>query len=157
MFKLKELHVEAPEGLSCKYFMTEREQTEKMDILIVSFFGSYPDGSMGSEHAGYIACMAMHGLVAFNPDCIILDFREMEYRWGNSLLKVFQDISQYKDEGKEQDEPCFPVVAVTSDKCRASFLSLVTPMNSQEPSWHFGNMTNAIKYATKAAVEWLDY
>lgn len=154
---LTELTIPCPENISCKYYIPHGIDTQRMDILIVSFFGNYPDGSMGNEHGAYIAHMTVHGLLAFAPDCIILDLRELEYRWGNTLLRVFQDISGFKDQDKEQDEPYFPVLVVTSQKSRGGFLSLVTPSGAKEPDWHFAKMDDAIKRGITLAQQWLNY
>ena len=157
MYNLKEKNYAAPDGISCKFYMPDRAGTDNMDVLVVSYTGAYPDGSRGDAYGSYIAVMAMYGIVAFNPDCIILDFSNLEYQWGNTLLKVFQDISQFRDADKEDDEPCYPVLAVTSNKSRNAFLSLVTPVGGEEPRWHFEDINKAVEYGVLAAKEWLDY
>jgi len=156
-FILRELEPQVPSGISCRYFAPDRDQTKRKAILITQFAGVYPDGSRGNAHGHFIATATLHGLMIFNADCVILDFRELSYRWGNTLLQVFQDISQWKDQGKEPDEPFFPVLAVTSELSRAAFLSLVTPADQEPPSWHFSDMDSAIDAGIKAANAWADY
>jgi len=156
MYKLHQKFVKAPEGISCKYFMPTRDETEKMDILIVSVIGIYPQGSLGNAHGRYITTMTMHGIHAFDPDGVILDLRELEYCWGDALLGVFQVISDFKDAEREDNEPFFPVLAVTSEKNKTAFLSLMTP-DSEPPDWHFTDINQAISEAIKRAKVWLDY
>jgi len=155
MYKLHEKFIKAPKGITCKYLMPSRTETENLDILIVSVIGVYPQGSLGNAHGHYIATMVMHGLHFFDPDCVILDLRALEYRWGNTLLLVFHMITEYRDAEREENEPFFPVLAVTSEKSEAAFLSLVTPVNSQPPNWHFRDINQAISEAISRAKLWL--
>jgi hypothetical protein len=146
-----------PEGLSCRYLIASPEETDGMRVLIVSFDGNYPDGSLGNAHGHYIASSTLHGLHVFDPDCVVIDFRLLAYRWGNTLLRVFRDISDFKDAGAVAGEPRFPVTVVTSKLCRDGFLSLVTPSGAAAPGWHFDDVDAAITYAVQASKEWLDF
>ena len=146
-----------PDGLSRRFLMPPREQTDSYDVLIVAFEGVYPDGSGGNRHADYIACETVYGLQAFKPHCVVLDLRLLSYRWGDGLLRVFQDVSQLKDEGLAPGEPRFPVVVVTSTLCRAAFLSLVSPTGAPAPIWHFDNIDAAITYAVQASKAWMAF
>lgn len=158
MHQLLEQNIKNPTDLNCKFFLKEKKGTDTTDVLVVSFLGNYADGSLGKEHGSFIARKTMEGMMAFDIDAIILDFREMYYNYGNTLLKVFQDISQFKDAGNDDDEPNFPVVVVTSEKCKNGILSLLTPANSDEiPDWHFSDINKAIDYATEKGKYWLDY
>jgi hypothetical protein len=155
--KLSERKIEAPNGISCKFYQPAEIDTNNMDILVVSYSGIYPDGALGAAHGAYIAVKAMQGLHLFAPDCVILDFRELQYHSGNTLLRVFQDISTFKDSEKEPDAPYFPVLAVTSEKSRAGFLALVAPKDSPEPDWHFSTIQDAISAASQLARRWFYY
>ena len=72
-------------------------------------------------------------------------------------MGVFQDISDFKDANNEENEPFFPVLVVTSKKCRDGFLSLVTPNDYAEPSFHFSDMSKAIERGITLGKEWLEY
>jgi hypothetical protein len=157
MYSLNELKIETPNGIGCKYFAPYKEGIDCYGVLIVSFYGRYPDGSQGSPHAEYISRMTMQGLQAFDATCVILDFRELIYSFGNTLLLFAQDITAFKDSGKEEGQPNFPVVVVTSDKCRDGFLSLIGSADYGEPSWHFSDINDAIEYVIIKANEWLEY
>ena len=151
-----------PDGIECCYYGVAEFESEHMtdglfpDLLVVSFSGDYPDGSRGNTHGHYIATSTIHGLAAFGAWCVILDFRELSYQWGNTLLSVFDEIARYMqgDPGDPCDVP-FPVVVVTSDKCRNGFLSLVSGTGT-EPDWHFSDIDAAIEFATMAACKWID-
>ncbi len=155
-YTLVESTPSVPPGITCRYFLADAAQTDGRTILVVAFQGEYPDGSRGNAHGAYIATATLHGLHAFDADCLILDFRGLSYRWGNTLLKVLQDVSQFKDAEAGPDEPPFPIAVVTSEKCREAFLSLVTPMGRPTPGWHFDDIDAAIQYGVKKANEWLD-
>lgn len=146
-----------PHGIECQFFLVDPSQAGRRRVLIASFSGEYPDGSRGNEHGAYMAVMALYGIHAFDADCLILDLRGLTYRWGNTVLKVFQDVAQFKDSDAEPNEPPFPIVTVTSDKCREAFLSLVTPSGQPAPEWHFDDMNRAIEYGLKKVEEWFAY
>lgn len=156
-FKLIQSTPCVPEGISSRYLLVDEQQTGRRRILIAAFDGEYPDGSLGNPHGAYIASASLHGVHAYDADCLILDLRGLSYRWGNTLLKVFQDVAQFKDAEAEPNEPPFPVIVVTSDKCRDAFLSLVTPTGRASPEWHFEDMDAAIHYSLKKVEEWFAF
>ena len=148
--------IPTPDGISCEYGILHDEGEERLPrVLVVSFAGQYPTGSEGNPHGHFIAHATIHGLSAFNPWCLILDMRELSYQWGNSLLAVFDDADRYMS-GDDDSPVRFPIVVVTSSKCRDAFLSLVTPHGGARPEWHFDDMEPAIAYALAKAREWID-
>lgn len=156
-YNLTEVAPPQPAGIACRYFLPSLDQTDRHRILVVSFTGEYPPGSLGNAHGAYIATCTLHGLHAFDAYAVILDFRELTYSWGNTLLQVFQDVGQFKDCGNDPGSPPFPVAVVTSEKCRDAFLTLVTPSGRKTPKWHFEKLDLAISYSIQAAREWLDF
>lgn len=74
-YQLIEKTPSSPEGLSCRFYLKERNGADKIDVLVVSFFGDYPKGSLGNEHGAFIARKAIEGLMSFSVEAIILDFR----------------------------------------------------------------------------------
>jgi len=156
-FTLTEATPFVPESLRCRLLLADRKQTDRMTVLVVAFDGDYPDGSLGNAHGAFIATSALHGLKAFDADCVILDFRGMSYRWGNTLLQVFEDIAQFKDAGGEPGAPAFPVLVVTGERSQAAFLSLVTPTGQPAPSWHFTDIDAAIAHGAPRSKEWLEF
>lgn len=146
-----------PATIDCKYLMPKEALIDSISVLIVSFFGEYPDGSLGRDHATYISKKTISGIIDFNPEAIILDFRELTYNWGNSLISVFQDIALFKDGENTVDEPSFPIIIATSAKSKNGLLSLLTPSTSTEnPDFIFEDINLAIKEAAKRGKFWLD-
>ena len=153
---LRKVEVVPPEDLECKFSMVQKQVEDIPPILVVSFVGNYPDGSAGNRHGRYMASMTLLGLSEFEPWCVILDLRNLEYRWGNALLQVFQNVSAFMSKENEAGDPPFPVIAVTSEKSRSGFLSLVTPSDGEEPAWHWNSLSEAVEAAVVAANHWID-
>ena len=152
-FDLRTVELPPPDGLSSSFRQIEVDGRLDRDVLVVAFAGVYPPGSRGNRHGHYMKARTAFGLVAFDPSCIVLDLRELEYTWGNTLLGVFQVVHEIT--GEEGEAP-IPVLAVTSEKCRAAFLSLVTPVGGDAPDWHFESLDEAIAAGRERAREWLD-
>ena len=156
-YQLVEKTPHTPKEFSCKFYLKERNGDDKIDVLIISFFGEYPKGSLGNLHGGFIARKAIEGLMSFNVQAIVLDFREMYYTYGNTLLKVFQDIYQYMDAGNDEDDSLFPILVVMSRKNSDGILSLLTPVGSESiPEFCFSDINDAVASATKKGQYWLD-
>lgn len=156
-FSLVESSPQIPDGITCRHFVVDKSQAAQHTILVSSYFGSCPDGSQGSAHGAYIAASALHGIQAFKADCLVLDLRELAFRWGGMLHKVIQDVALFMDADAEPDQPRFPIIAVTSDKSRAAFLSQVMRSGQKSPDWHFDNVDDAIAYALNKVEECLAY
>lgn len=69
---------------------------------------------------------------------------------------VFQQTAAFMDAEKEPDEAPFPIISLTSEKCRDGVLSLMTPRGAEKPKWHFENLDEAVKAAIVAANYWID-
>ncbi|MCI2229130.1 hypothetical protein MC378_08125 [Polaribacter sp. MSW13] len=157
-YTLIEHSAHKPTSLDCKYFLPKEAFADKIDVLVISFFGVYPDGSLGKDHAKYISKKAICGIIDFNPDVIVLDFRGLTYRWGNSLLRVFDDISMFKDGGNDEGEANFPILVVSSSTCKDGLQSLLTPASSTSvPDYLFEDIDIAIKTAAERGKYWLDH
>ena len=128
-------------------------ETADGSVLVVSFSGTYGAGSQGNDDGIFISAVTLAGLAAFGGGCLVLDFTEMDYRWGNTLLKVFDDVSQYMD---EPGVATYPVLVVTSDRSRDAFLSLVGKTEATSTEWHFRDLAAALGAARLAAQRWCD-
>jgi hypothetical protein len=146
-----------PSSITCSYFMPKEELADKIDVLIISFFGEYPPGSLGKKQATYISKKTISGIIDFNPDAVILDFRELTYQWGNTMLNVFQDIALFKDGENTENDPSFPVLIATSIKSKNGLWSLLTPSTSNSvPDFIFEDIHLAITEAAKRGAYWLN-
>lgn len=154
-FRLQRATYEKPDGIDAECFLVDPSQTEKMDVLVVAFSGVCPDGSRGNPHGRYVSYVTMCALHAFGPECLVLDFRDLEYRWGNSMLGVFQDVSQFMDAGLREGEAPFPVLVVTSGRS-SGFASLLRAPRPGERDFRFDDLDRAIEAAIAAAQYWLD-
>ena len=153
IFEKQPIH---PKSIECKYSIVERTD-DKIDVLIISFHGKYPDGSLGKNHAKYISRKTISGVIEFDPDAIILDFRELEYHWGNNILDVFEYISFLKDSENTDKDPNFPVSILVSEKSKNGFMSLLIPTSSTTPpNWIFEDINKAIETAIEKGKYWLD-
>lgn len=156
-YTIREKEFLSPDSISSKYFIADRDK-HKIDVLIVSFSGNYPNGSLGKNHAKFIATKTITGLINFDPDAVILDFRELEYNWGNNILDVFEHISFLKDSENSENEPNFPVLVLVSEKSKNGILSLLKLTDTKElPNWISEDLNFAIENAIKKGKYWLDY
>ena len=58
------------------------------EFLVIRYSGSYRDGGEGRGDALYIVATAAARPEAWSPRCTILDFRDLEYAWGDEMAWV---------------------------------------------------------------------
>lgn len=162
----QKLVLEPPPGITHEFVKIQTQDpdsgTRSEWVLMVSFKGSFPIGSKGKEHGKHISSVTIQALVEFEPFGLILDYRELEFSWGNSMLKVYEDVEQFMEAGREPRDPAFPdaplnpfpVVTLTSEKSRNGFVRLVAPYGSDPPENHFDDFSQAVKAAAEAADTW---
>jgi hypothetical protein len=98
------------------------------EALIVSFKGVYGYGSQGNGDAVFMEAIIKAALTAFEPLGLIIDLREMQYEWGDLIVRAFgAGDSQYVNAP-------FPTVAIMSDLNREGLTSLVLEEIGEEPS-----------------------
>ena len=89
------------------------------EFLVIRYFGSYRDGAEGEPDAKYILAAAASAQKAWWAYSTILDFRELEYRWGDNM----EWISRIGwDPGLRLH---WPLAVVVGDKCRDALQSLL--------------------------------
>jgi hypothetical protein len=140
MLELQPLEIERPPEVEVRY--ATLAGAGYVTVLVVSVSGVYPAGSAGNIHASWIAVEVLRGLAAFDPCCVVLDFRELEYSYGDAILKVFGNIDRFMSEPAGAP---FPVFTVTGEKSRAGFRSLL------EPKWHYSKLEKALAAAGRVA------
>jgi len=68
--------------------VSESPQHHSPKFLLIRYFGSYRDGAAGHPDALYILAAAAAAREAWWCYSTILDFHELEYRWGDNMTSV---------------------------------------------------------------------
>jgi hypothetical protein len=89
------------------------------EFLVIRYFGSYRDGAEGEGDAKYILAAAAAAREAWWSRSTVLDFRDLEYRWGDNMAWVAR-IGW--DSGSRLH---WPLAVVVGDKCRDALRSLL--------------------------------
>jgi hypothetical protein len=89
------------------------------EFLVIRYFGSYRDGAEGEPDARYILAAAAAAREAWWSHSTILDFRELQYRWGDNMRWVTR-IGW--DSGMRLH---WPLAVVVGERCRDAMRSLL--------------------------------
>jgi hypothetical protein len=89
------------------------------EFLVISYFGSYRDGAKGKGDALYIVATAAAARESWWSPSTILDFRGLEYHWGDEMEWVTR-IGW--DPGTQLR---WSLAIVVGDKCRDALRSLL--------------------------------
>ena len=60
----------------------------KIDVLVMAVRGVWGHGSAGNPDARAMLARARAALVAWDPDALVFDFRELDYQWGDAMLAL---------------------------------------------------------------------
>lgn len=94
--------------------------TQIVDILVVSIHGKYRDGSAGRADAGLIKGIVDTGVFMFKPSSVLIDFSDLEYNWGDNIDMDFEEIKPTR------------FVILVSEKCRTGLSSLLFWLNTDK-------------------------
>ncbi|MEQ1665521.1 MAG: hypothetical protein ABL927_09125 [Bdellovibrionales bacterium] len=94
--------------------------THLIDLLVVSFHGTYRDGSAGSPDAGLIKGIVKTGLSVFDPFSLLIDLSDLEYNWGDNLELSFEETVYTK------------IVILVGEKCRRALSTLWYGMHTDK-------------------------
>jgi len=86
---------------------------------VCAFSGDY----LGEDDGHFVASQTIAGLFAYGSVGLVLDFRELNYTQGITLIKVFKDVSETQN--GEHDPLPFPVGICVSSKCQEGVLTLL--------------------------------
>ncbi len=130
--KMSEIKVSFSVGIS---------KINNADIIVIKFSGEYDS----DDDAHYMYAKGQFGLMAYQPMGAILDFRDLEYYWGDKMDIVFSiGVGQYTDSD-------FPTALLIGDRCKKAIGTLVhDDPNSIElatdKEWIFETLEESWKY-----------
>ncbi|MBY8825120.1 hypothetical protein [Sphingomonas colocasiae] len=115
-------------------------------ILIVAYDGIYRPGSAGNTDAKFMYAAALAGAAGADAINLILDFRKLDYVWGDMLELVYDAAHQ-----TGSDRSHFAVVV--GDGCREAVRTLELGENSTEPlssiPWAHETIEDAYHYLSR--------
>jgi hypothetical protein len=106
-------------SLRHEMFTSDQEPFLMPEFLVVRYFGRYRDGGEGRGDALYLVATAQAARAAWYAAATILEFRELEYAWGDEMQWVtsitWDRVIRYHA----------PFAIVVGDKCRTALKSLL--------------------------------
>jgi hypothetical protein len=75
-------------GIRVAYSGARLRAGGECDILVASFSGVYREGSAGELDARFIHAFGQAAVIAWEPEGMILDFSNLEYRRGDDLRSI---------------------------------------------------------------------
>lgn len=112
------------------------EEDRSFDAIAIHFHGAYGQGSQGNGDGRFMAAMTHAVLQAWRPAGIILDLRELEYQFGNTLLDAITA-------GREEDKWITPTRLVVSGKCDNGITTLMAWNRLDPADWLFRTVEEA--------------
>ncbi len=136
--------------IRAKFYRVDKSVDLHDMIAVVSFHGRMPDGSKGKDHGRYIAAQTVYWMTYIDAIAVVMDFRDLEYRWGDSILGALQTIDmRFRDQWSDLGMSV-PVKLLSSPKS-SGLLSLVT-----DPRFFFSEMDDAILACSRDVRFWMD-
>lgn len=94
--------------------------TNLIEMLVISFHGTYRDGAAGSPDAGLIKGIVKTGLSVFDPFSLLIDLSDLKYDWGDNLDLSFEETAYTK------------IVILVGEKCRRALSTLSYGMHTDK-------------------------
>jgi hypothetical protein len=116
------------------------------EFVVVRYFGSYRDGGAGYPDALYIIATSAAALEAWWSDSIILDFRSLQYEWGDNMRWV----AEIGSDPRLPRHRHRPLAIVVGDGCRAALQSMWT---DKYHDWCVESIEEAIELCRRKARE----
>jgi hypothetical protein len=127
-------------SISHTIFVSEHEQFQSPEFLVIRYSGEYRIGSAGNPDAKYIFGTAAGAHAAWQANAVILDFTDLSYTWGDAIEMVLS--IGLRPELKTE----FPVVIIVGERCREALQSLLTDGYS---NYCVGTLDEALELARK--------
>lgn len=146
--RLNKIHIEEPENIKCEFY----SHNDNL-LLFCKIVGTHRIGSEGNLDSEYIYSKLVAYYYWVKPCSIVLDLTDMEYSWGDRLLKIINFPSEI---GRDEQEKQLPLLLIVSDKCKEGIASLLKVKNNRLPNWIYEDFEQAVQAAVKKANEWLE-
>jgi hypothetical protein len=142
--KLEKQNIKDWSDIQVTFHTGDSTITKYRQILVISYAGEYGVGCEGNGDAQYMYAMGKFGIELYEPAGIIIDFRELEYVWGDMLEMVFGlGCLNYHPHN-------VPNAMIVGDKCQEAIGTLIHGLDSKEPptteDWIFGSLEEAWKF-----------
>jgi len=95
-------------GIICDFTITEDNT-----ILFVKALGKYRSGSDGNCDGLYLFSVLVAYYFVYEPISMILDVRDLEYSWGNTILK---SLNFFNEVARDNDEKNKVIIIIHSDE-----------------------------------------
>ena len=104
-------------GIRVSFRTGETSEPARLDVLVVSYTGTYRFGSAGNPDAQYMCAMARAGISAFDPWAVVHDLWGLSYDWGDRLEEAMYVAPEH--------DPDAYVASVIGPACEAGVRSLM--------------------------------
>jgi len=138
-----------PRGISAKHYRLSSDIPNSGFIAVISFHGKVPDGSKGKRHAEFITLECLEWMRRLNAICLIIDFRDLNYQWGDSLVRVFDSLRKHYHYEWHDLDMNVPIKLLASQKSCGLF-SLIN-----NPSLFFETTDAAIESCQAHLERWM--
>lgn len=145
--ELKKIELTNYSKLKC-IFSTNEENT----ILYAEISGIIKTGSEGNLDSLYLFSNLVAHYFVFEPISLILDLRNLEYTWGNTILKA---LNFFYEIGRDNEEKNKTIIIVVPQKNEKPILEILKSVN-QGNRIICNNYEAAIEIASKKVREYLD-
>ena len=140
---MRQINLEKISKINCSIFADE-----DYPIFLANFKGNYGVGSKGNSDGLFIFSKVATAYYLLEPIAVIvLDFRALEYTFGNTLLMT---LNFFREIGREDTEKEQPVVVITSDQNSQAINGLLQ-MTKKHNCTIFTDFDLAIGFARKTS------
>ena len=139
-----------PKGIRARFHRVQPPVDCHDMIAVVSFHGKMPDGSAGKAHGRFIGAQAVYWMTFLEAIAVVLDFRDLSYRWGDGMVGALQAIDRrFRDDWSDLNRGV-PVKLLGSAKS-SGLQSLVS-----SPDMLFTSMEEAVAACSREVRVWME-
>ena len=137
---MKQRHIDLEQLSDLSYEITLwSNEASQIDIVSTMFKGCYKKGSAGSNDGRFIAAITSAAIAALQPSGLVLDFRLLEYNFGNTLLDaILCGHDKY-------DRWYIPTRIVTAEYSEDGIKSLLSFANLSSHEWISPSIEDALE------------